>query len=118
MMIERYEDGRPDPRAEEIQRNWRQWTEQNQYRLKESLPVIEGDGAVLIEVFEQQEKREQDQYLVFIPQIPYTSGDSEKLFLVNTEEQLHFLLDSLPKMIRVGIILARDKMQERRSLLN
>ncbi|GCE50701.1 hypothetical protein EI42_05667 [Thermosporothrix hazakensis] len=77
-MIESYEDGRPDPRAEEIQRNWTLWTEQNQYRLKESLPIIEGDVLVLIEVFEQEEKREQDQYLVFIPQIPLNAQRSLK----------------------------------------
>ncbi len=107
MRIERY-DRQPDPRIEEIARDgWRSWADAHGYRCtgvydmpKEILPA----DRVHVEQWEQGDGQA---FLLYVPNIPYTSG-AESLYLLSTQREVEARLEELRKIIIMAALLVED----------
>jgi len=118
MEIERY-DKRPDPRTEEIQKDWRTWATSNGYVQVDSL-AIEYEGAkVVLEIW--RNLAQVDSHLIYVPRIPHVARDGgEKLFITD-QDHFAFMEDEEKKMATMEIMIAKEKWkdhQDQKAMLN
>lgn len=118
MLVERY-DKKLDPRADEIQRDWRAWATSNGYFQRDAVPVEYESEKVALEIWDNP--AQVDQYLIYIPRIPHTAGDGgEKLFIID-QDHFAFMMDAAQKMVTIAMILAKEKWkvrQDQNAMLN
>jgi hypothetical protein len=118
VLIERY-DKRPDPRTEEIEKDWRAWAARNQYTCIDSEAVEYEDVRIFLEIWENPAQA--DRYLMYLPRIPHTIGDAGEKLLIIDQDHFDFMRDSLIKMATVAVMLAKEKWkarQDQKSMLN
>jgi hypothetical protein len=110
-MVVEWDDKRPDPRTEEIQRDWLSWATRNGYVQIESLSIAYEDAKIAVEIWENP--AQEDRYLIYLPPLPHAAGDGgEKLFLTR-QERIAFMRDSVTKIASVALILATEKWKVR-----
>ena len=110
MQIERY-DKKPEPRTEEMQKDWRRWATNNGYVQIESLPIEHEGVKVVLAIW--QNPAQGDSHLIYLPAIPYAARDGgEKLFIID-HDHFAFMKDAVKKMATMALILAQEKWKER-----
>jgi|SRR5579872_6695623 len=104
--IER-EDKKPEPRAEEIQRNWRVWARTHGFIQKRTEPVTVAIFQVLLEVWEHQ----QGECLIYMPLIPETKGGD--ILYITKREHLNDFLEDVKKLVVAALVMAQVKQEQR-----
>lgn len=110
MRIER-QDRQPEPRTDEIEKNWRDWARGNEYIQKKSIMVEAGVLGVSLELWESSFGG-----LIYLPPIPRTKG-ADVLYIA---DNLNEMLETV-KMLVVGalaMVQVKQEQREERARLN
>jgi len=113
--IER-QDKQPDPRDDELKRDWRAWANKNGYTRTSSIPVTHGGMTVTLEIWENP-IAQKDAYLVYIPPIPKTVG-GETLYIITDQDYFAFMIESAKKLVAAALVMVEAKMDARKYRLN
>jgi hypothetical protein len=110
MKIER-QDKQPDPRAEEMQKNWRAWAQASGFTHTDSMLVEAGGLGVLLEVWASPTES-----LIYLPQLPRTRSE-DVLYLT---ENLVDMLEIVKKLVLASLALVQmqPERREERARLN
>ncbi|MGB8344100.1 MAG: hypothetical protein WCD86_04405 [Ktedonobacteraceae bacterium] len=113
LTIER-EDKKPEPRAKEIQRNWKAWAGANGFIQKSTERVDAGTIRVLLEVWEHL----QGECLIYMPLIPQTKGGD--VLYITEQEHLSSFLEDIKKLVIAALVMVQVKQeqQEERARMN
>lgn len=116
LTVERY-DKKPEPRAEEIQRNWRAWARANNYTQKETLLVEAGEMGISLEAWEGPVTLE-DNRLLYMPPIPRTRGGD--ILYITDQEYIDELIDTVKKLVLAALAMVQmqPERREERARLN
>jgi len=106
LTIER-EDKRPEPRAEEIQRNWKAWAGANGFIQQRSEPIAAGAFRVLLEVWEHP----QSECLIYMPPLPQTKGGD--ILYITEREHLNDFLEDVKKRVVAALVMVQVKQEQR-----
>lgn len=106
LRIER-EDKQPEPRTEEIQRNWKLWAQANGFIQQSTQQIQVGEPGVLLEVWEQQE----GESLIYMPPIPYTQGGD--ILYITDREHLDSFLEDIKKLVIASLVMVQVKHEQR-----
>lgn len=106
LTIER-EDKKPEPRSEEIQRNWRLWARTNGFVWQSTERVEAGALQVSLELWEHQ----QGEQLIYLPPIPYTKGGD--ILYITEREHLNTFLETIKKLAAAALVMAQVKQEQR-----
>lgn len=104
--IER-EDKKPEPRAEEIQRDWKAWAGAHGFIQKRTEWVDAAAFRVLLEVWEHQ----QGECLIYMPMLPQTKGGN--VLYITEREHLNSFLEDVKKLVVAALVMVQVKQEQR-----
>ena len=110
MLVER-DDKRPEPRAEEIQKDWFFWATHNGYTQITSIPIEYEEAKIMVEVWENS--AQEDRYLIYLPRLPHAAGDGGERLFITRQDHFTFMIDAVKKIASVAMILATEKWKVR-----
>lgn len=100
------QDGKTEPRAAAIRKNWRVWAQTHRYRYRLSVPVSQGGVGIRLELWQGPPP---DRYLVYHPLIPGTSN-TESLYILPDRDAAENFLDLARQMAQMALatVAAKD----------